>query len=289
MIAELFVSPFVESEALRRALVATFVLALSAGPVGVFLMLRRMSLAGDALSHAVLPGVAAAFLLSGLAVIPMTIGGLVAGLIVALLSGVVTRFAKQREDISFAAFYLISLALGVFLVSLRGEELELEHVLFGHVLALTTESMLVTAITSTMSIIGMALIWRPLVAECLDPGFLRSVSGAGRWAHMIFLVVVVLNLVGAFQAMGSLLAVGLMMLPAATARLWVRTLETMTALAIGVGAASGYAGLVIAHRFAIDPAPAIILVAGLAYLTSIVLGRRGILFAHWQPARHRTA
>jgi zinc/manganese transport system permease protein len=286
---QIFIAPFLEDEAMRRALVATFVLALSAGPVGVFLMLRRMSLAGDALSHAVLPGVAAAFLLSGLAVIPMTIGGLIAGLCVALFSGLVTRAAKQREDISFAAFYLISLSVGVLLVGLRGEELELDHVLFGHILELSSESLIVTGITSTLSLLGMVLIWRPLVAECLDPGFLRSVSGAGRWAHFIFLMLVVLNLVGAFQAMGSLLAVGLMMLPAATAKFWVKRLETMTLLSMGIGIGSGYFGLVIAHQFGLDPAPSIILVAGLAYLASIVLGRRGLLFDRWQPARHRTA
>jgi zinc/manganese transport system permease protein len=281
--------PFIEFEFMRRALAGTVALALGAGPIGVFLMLRRMSLAGDALSHAVLPGVAAAFLLSGLAVIPMTIGGLVAGLAVALFSGLVTRVAKQREDISFAAFYLISLALGVLLVGLRGEELELDHVLFGHILELSSDSLLVTGITSTLSLLGMALIWRPLVAECLDPGFLRSVSGAGRWAHLTFLMLVVFNLVGAFQAMGSLLAVGLMVLPAATAKFWVKRLEAMTALSIGIGMVAGYLGLVIAHRFALDPAPAIILVAGVIYLGSILLGRRGILFERWQPTRHRTA
>jgi zinc/manganese transport system permease protein len=286
---DVFVAPFVEDEALRRALAATFVLGLSAGPVGIFLMLRRMSLAGDALSHAVLPGVAVAFLLSGLAAIPMTIGGLAAGLIVALASGFVTQVARQREDISFAAFYLISLALGVLLVSLRGEDLELDHVLFGDILALTSDSLLVIGITATISLIGMALIWRPLAAESLDPGFLRSVSVAGRWAHLVFLVLVVLNLVGAFQALGSLLAVGLMMLPAATARFWVRRLEAMTGLAIGLALFAGYAGLLLAHHFGFDPAPSIILVAGVIYLGSIFLGRRGIIFDRWQPTRHRVA
>jgi zinc/manganese transport system permease protein len=286
---DLLIAPFTESEAMRRALLALLVLTLGAGPVGVFLMLRRMSLAGDALSHAILPGVAAAFLLSGLAAIPMMLGGLVAGLAVALLSGLVTRLARQREDISFAAFYLISLALGVLLVGLRGGELELEHVLFGDILGLTRESLSITGVTSMLSLLGIALIWRPLVAECLDPGFLRSVSSAGRWAHMVFLVLVVLNLVGAFQAMGSLLAVGLMMLPAAAAKFWVRSLEAMTGLAIGIGMVSGYVGLVAAFHLGVDPAPSIILVAGLVYVGSIVLGRRGIIFDRVQPARHRTA
>ena len=283
------IAPFVEDAALRRALATVLIIAVSAAPVGVFLMLRRMSLAGDALSHAVLPGVGVAFLLSGLAVIPMTIGGLAAGLVVALASGFVTRVAKQREDISFAAFYLISLALGVLLISFKGEDLELEHVLFGDILRLTSDSLLVVGIISTISLAGMALIWRPLVAESLDPGFLRSVSGAGRWAHIVFLVLVVLNLVGAFQAMGALLGVGLMMLPAATARFWVRSLDAMTGLSIGLAIFAGFAGLLLAHHFGFDPAPSIILVAGAVYLLSIVVGRRGIIFDRWQPTRHRIA
>jgi zinc/manganese transport system permease protein len=284
-----FVAPFIEDEALRRALVAALVLCVSAAPVGVFLMLRRMSLAGDALSHAVLPGVAVAFLLSGLAVIPMTIGGLVAGLVVALGSGFVTRVAKQREDISFAAFYLMSLALGVLLISFRGADLELEHVLFGDILSLKTDSLVVIGITSTIGLLGMALIWRPLVAESLDPGFLRSVSGAGRWAHLTFLVLVVLNLVGAYQALGALLGVGLMMLPAATSRFWVRSLEATVGLSMALAIIASATGLLLAHHFGFDPAPSIILVAGAVYLLSIVVGRRGIIFDRWQPTRHRIA
>jgi zinc/manganese transport system permease protein len=286
---DLVIAPFVEDEALRRALVAALVLSLSAAPVGVFLMLRRMSLAGDALSHAVLPGVAVAFLLSGLAVIPMTIGGLVAGLVVALGSGFVTRIAKQREDISFAAFYLMSLALGVLLIGWRGEDLELEHVLFGDILALGHDSLLVIGITSTISVVGMAMIWRPLVAESLDPVFLRSVSGAGRWAHHAFLVLVVLNHVGAFQALGALLGIGLMMLPAATARFWVRSLEATTGLAMALAGFAAITGLLLAHHLGFDPAPSIILTAGAVYLLSIVVGRRGIIFDRWRPARHRIA
>lgn len=284
-----FFSPFAESEALRRALVAATIIAISAGPVGVFLMLRRMSLTGDAMSHAVLPGVAVAFLLSGLAIVPMTLGGLAAGLAVALLSGLVSRLTRQREDTSLAAFYLISLALGVLLVSLKGSDLELEHVLFGDILALGRDSMLVIGVTSTIGLLGLALIWRPLVAECLDPQFLGSVSRAGRYAHLAFLVLVVLNLVGAFQAMGALLAVGLMMLPAAAARFWVRRLEAMVVVSIGIGAVASYLGLVLAHALAIEAGATIILVAGAIYILSLLFGRRGIVFERTRPARHRIA
>jgi zinc/manganese transport system permease protein len=213
----------------------------------------------------------------------------VAGLAVALFAGLVTRYAQQREDSSFAVFYLISLALGVVIVSARAGDLELEHVLFGDIMALTPDALLVIGITSTLSLVGMALIWRPLVAECLDPQFLRSVSGAGRWAHLVFLVLVVLGLVGAYQAMGSLLAVGLMMLPAAAAQFWTRRLETIVGIAAAVGMMASIVGLLLAFHFGFDPAPAIILAAGAIYIGSMLAGPRGILLARWRPARHRTA
>ncbi|HVY51750.1 MAG TPA: metal ABC transporter permease [Devosia sp.] len=283
------VGPFFEDEAMRRALAATIILSVASAPVGVFLLLRRMSLVGDALSHAILPGVAVAFLVSGMAAIPMTVGATVAGLAVAVLAGFVTRYAQQREDSSFAAFYLISLALGVLIVSAKAGDLELEHVLFGNIMSLTDDSLMVIGVTSTLGLVGMAVIWRPLVAECLDPQFLRSVSRSGRWAHLTFLVLAVLSLVGAYQAMGSLLAVGLMMLPAATAQFWARRLENVILVAAGTGILSSLAGLSIAYRYALDPAPSIILVAGALYAASLLLGRRGVLLARLRPARHRTA
>ncbi len=289
MIWDLLVAPFAEFAFMRRALAGAVILAVSAGPIGVFLMFRRMSLAGDAMSHAVLPGAAAGFLFSGLAILPMTIGGFVAGLVVALLAGFVSRITLQREDTSLAAFYLISLALGVLLVSLKGSNVDLMHVLFGTVLALNDDALVLIGGVATVSLIGLALIWRPLFAECLDPAFLRSVSRAGQPVHLIFLALVVLNLVGGFQALGTLLAVGLMMLPAAAARFWVRSLEAVCAVAVLFGVASTYVGLLLSYFIGAASGPSIILVAGAIYLFSLVFGRRGVLFSRSRPARHRMA
>jgi zinc/manganese transport system permease protein len=195
---EFFIGPFVTYGFMSRALVGAVVIALSAAPVGVFLMLRRMSLTGDAMAHAILPGAGVGFLLAGLEILPMTLGGFTAGLVVALLAGLVSRLTIQREDTSLAAFYLISLALGVMLVSLRGSSVDLMHVLFGTVLALNNDALIMIGAVATISLVALALIWRPLFAECLDPNFLRSVSGAGQAVHLVFLALVVLNLVGGF-------------------------------------------------------------------------------------------
>lgn len=282
------IEPFVRFGFMNRALVGAIIIALSAGPVGVFLMLRRMSLSGDAMAHAILPGAGVGFLAAGLQVLPMTLGGFVAGLIVALLSGLVSRFTIQREDTSLAAFYLISLALGVMLVSLRGSNVDLINVLFGTVLALNNDALIMIGAVATISITGLSLVWRPLFAECLDASFLRSVSGSGQPAHMIFLGLVVLNLVGGFQALGTLLAVGLMMLPAAAARFWVRGLEGMCAVAILIGAASSYLGLLLSYHYSVPSGPAIILVTGAIYLCSVFIGSRGIVRTRLARPRHRT-
>jgi zinc/manganese transport system permease protein len=286
---DLLWAPFVEFAFLRRALVGAVILALSAAPVGAFLMFRRMSLAGDAMSHAILPGAAVGFLISGLAILPMTLGGFVAGLAVSLLAGAVSRLTAQREDTSLAAFYLISLALGVLLVSLKGSNVDLMHVLFGTVLALNDDALVLIGIVATISFVGLALIWRPLYAECLDPSFLRSVSRAGPVAHFIFLGLVVLNLVGGFQALGTLLAVGLMMPPAAAARFWVRRLEAVIGLAMMFGVTSAYLGLVASYYLGAASGPAIILVAGIIYVLSLIVAPRGAILSCVRSYRHRIA
>ena len=136
MLYDALIAPFTEFEFMRRALAAVIALALGGAPIGVFLMLRRMSLVGDAMAHAILPGAAVGFLFSGLNLFAMTAGGLIAGCVVALLTGVVARLTELKEDAALATFYLLSLALGVTIVSMRGTNIDLLHVLFGTILAI---------------------------------------------------------------------------------------------------------------------------------------------------------
>jgi len=275
MLYDLLLAPFADFSFMRRALVACLALSLGCAPVGMFLLLRRMSLLGDALSHSVLPGAAVGFLLGGLSLPAMGLGGFVAGLTVALLSGLVTRFTALREDANFAAFYLISLASGVMIVSAHGSNVDLMHVLFGSVLAVDDLSLLLVASIASITLLGFALLYRPLVAECFDPGFLRAAGGGGAWVHLAFLVLVVLNLVAGFQALGTLMAVGMMMLPAAAARMWASSLWTLVAVAALIAFVSGYAGLVVSYHFELPSGPAIVLVAGAVYLLSLLVGRVG--------------
>lgn len=289
MLYEWLIAPFVEFGFMQRALLGSLMLSIASCPVGVFLMLRRMSLAGDAMAHAILPGAAVAFLLFGLEIVPMTVGGLVAGLVVALGAGAVSRLTVQKEDASMAAFYLISLALGVVIVSLRGSSVDLMHVLFGSVLALNDDALGLIAIIAGVTLAALSVFWRALVAECMDPLFLRSVSKLGTPVHFVFLTLVVLNLVGGFQALGTLLSVGLMMLPAAAARFWTVRVGPMCLLAAAVGVVSCVAGLLLSYHVGLPSGPAIVLAAGVIYLVSIIAAPRGLRANRVRHHSHRTA
>jgi zinc/manganese transport system permease protein len=287
---EFLAAPFHEPD-VRHSFAAVLALALSAGPVGVFLMLRRMSLVGDAMSHAILPGVAIGFLLGGLSVFAMTLGGLMAGLVIAVLSGVISRATELQEDASLAVFLLVSLALGVVIVTANGMDIErLMEFLFGETEAkMNADKMLVIAVNTTISLVVFAMIYRPLVIDCVDPGFLRSVSPAGTPAHLAFLVLLVLNLISGFHALGTLLGVGIMIVPAAVARFWTRDITALIALAALCALVAGIAGLLISFHVHVPAGPAVTLVAGLFYFASVLFGPIGGVVWRAFPRHHLEA
>ncbi len=286
---DLLLAPFVDYAFMRRALVGCLALSMGCGPIGILLLLRRMSLMGDALSHAVLPGAAAGFVVAGLSVGAMSVGGFVAGLSVALLAGLVTRATPLREDASFAAFYLSSLALGVLLVSLHGSNVDLLHVLFGSVLAIDDAALLLVGSITSVTLIGLAVIYRPLVVECFDPGFLRVQGADGGRYHLIFLVLVVLNLVASFQALGTLMAVGLMMVPAAAARFWAGEVWSLAASSAGIAFAASCLGLLASFHLGLPSGPAIVLTASAIYVASVLLGPHGGVLRRLRRVRHLEA
>lgn len=276
---ELFIHPFIAYGFLLRAFVACFILSLGAAPVGVLLILRRMSLIGDAMSHAIMPGAAIGFLIAGsLSLIAMGIGGLVAGLIVVVLSSLVSQHTLLKEDATFASFYLFSLATGVLIISLRGSNVDLMHVLFGTILAIDANALYLVASITTFTLLMFAVIYRALITESFDPVFLRSVGGKGNVYHIIFMMVVVINLVSGFEALGTLMAVGMIILPAVTALLWATTLPVIIVLAMADAIVASYFGLIISFYYGFASGPTIILVLCLTYFMSlmVIFGFKGL-------------
>jgi zinc/manganese transport system permease protein len=269
----ILIEPFVAYGFMRTALIGLAALALANGPIGVLLLVRRMSLVGDVLSHAVMAGAALGFAVAGYSLLALSAGGVVTGLAVAALSSLVTRNPVHQQDINLAVFYLLSLAIGVLLVTLRGSNIDLMHVLFGTILAVGTSTLLLMASLATLSLLVLAAVYRPLVVEAFDPGFLQAVSGGGAVYRMVFLTLVVLDLVAGFQAFGTLLAVGPLLLPAAAARFWTQRIGPAMALSSALGLAAGYAGLLLSYFLNLPSGPAIVLVGGGLYLFSLLAVR----------------
>jgi zinc/manganese transport system permease protein len=273
MLTELLVAPFSEFAFMQRALLGCTALAVSATPVGVLLLLRGMSLSGEAIAHGILPGVAVAYVISGLSVAALTLGGLIGGLAVALIAGWVSRTTVLREDASLAALYLIAMATGVLLISSVGRNVDLLHLLFGGVLALDDASLGVLGSISAVSVIVMLVLHRALIFESVDPDFMRVVSGRGVWIQSVFVFLVVINLIAGFHALGTLLALSIMILPAAAARLWSDRIGVILILAPVIAWISAWLGLLLSYHLEAAAGPAIVGTAGAVFVVSLLLAR----------------
>jgi zinc/manganese transport system permease protein len=282
----ILLDPFWTYGFMRTALVACFGLALANAPVGVLLLQRRMSLTADVLSHAIMPGAALGFLAAGYSLFALSVGGIVAGTVVAVLASLIPRFNGEGSEASLAVFYLLSLATGVLLVSLRANNIDLMHVLFGTVLAVDQRALVFIALVATVTLFTIAAIWRPLAVESFDPLFLRSIGGGGPVFRRLFLILTVLCLVAGFQAFGTLLAAGPLLLPAAAARVCSRDLRSQIVLAVLFGVVAGVMGLLLSFHLNVPSGPAIILAGGGIYILALIFARRApeSAPATWQPA-----
>jgi zinc/manganese transport system permease protein len=288
LLHDLLIAPFAEFGFLRRALVGCLALSVAAPPLGVFLMLRRMSLTADVLAHGILPGVAAGFILAGLSVTAMSLGGLVAGLVVTLGAGAISRATGGREDSALAALYLVALALGVTMVSASAGSVELTHLLFGSVLGVDDPALFMMAGVATLTLLGLSLAWRPLVLECFDPSFAAAEGARGGTWHLLFMAMVVLNVLAAFQALGTMMAVGLMMLPAVASRHWARGVGGMTYAAVLIAILASLAGLLVSYHLDVPTGPAVVLAAGTAWVVSVLAGPVDGVLARLMRHRHLT-
>jgi len=273
--------PFAEFGFMRRALVGCIALALAGAPLGVFLVLRRMSLTADVIAHGMLPGVAIGFLVGGLSVTAMSLGGLAAGLIVVVGAGALSRATGGREDSTLAGLYLVALAAGVAIVSTAGGAVDLARLLFGSVLGVDDAALLLMGGTAVVTLLWLAFAWRPLVLECFDPGHAAASGAHGGLWHLSFLGLLTLNVIAAAQAMGTLMAVGLMMLPAASARFWARSVGGMVYAAVGLALASAVAGLLLSFHLDLPSGSAIVLCAGGGWMASILFGTVDGLLPRW--------
>lgn len=284
-LANFFLEPF-QHDFMRRALAASLLVGLGGGLLGPFLILRRMALMGDALSHSLLPGIALAWLLFGPTPGALFAGALIAGLLTALGGALVSRLTVVKEDAAFGALFLVFFAAGIALAVRLPTRLHLSHFLLGNVLGVSAADLRLAAGVCAATVLALILLRRPLVLESFDPVFHRSTGGPGRLVHAAFLALVVLNLVAGLQTMGVVLVLGLFLLPAVVARLWCENLGPLLLLSAGLALASSFAGLLLSYHASLPSGPAIVLCLGAALLLSIIAAPgSGLLARSWHALR----
>ena len=283
------INPIISYDFMQNALFALLILSISSPITGVFLTIRKMSLSGDAISHAILPGTALSFLFYGLSITAMTIGGLIAGVFVITISALFSRISKSTEDSSLAVFYLVSLALGVLIVSISGSNIDLLHFLFGSVFAINDDIIYSLGIITSINLITLSIIIRPLIIDSMDSLYLSSVSKSGPFVHLLFMIITVMNLVAGFQAIGTLMAVGLMIIPAVCARFWSLKLSKICLISTIFSIISVNLGLIISFNFDLPCSPCIILSLGALYLLSFVFGKQKGLIWLFIKTKHLEA
>ena len=262
---------------MRRAFVVTTILSASVAPVGAFLVLRRLSLAGEAMAHAITPGVVIGFVTAGLSVMSLLFGGLIAGLGVAVLTAYLARNTILRSDASLASLYLIALAIGIFILSAAGSAVPLKSFLFGSILGVDDASMILVGGVATVTLVTFALILRPLIMSTCDPVFFESQVKRPWIVDQGFMFLLVLNLLAAFKTLGTLMAVGLMILPATAARYWSGTITAQLGLGFIFSLLSCWLGLTLSYVLPETPSgPAIVLVAGAIFVLSALFGPLGL-------------
>ena len=274
---------------MQRAFVATTVLSASVAPIGTFLVLRRLSLAGEAMAHAITPGVVIGFVIAGLSVTSLLIGGIVSGIVAAALTALLARKTILRSDASLASIYLIALAAGIFILSAAGSAVPLKSFLFGSILGIDDASMILVGGVATVTLVSFAVLLRPLIISTCDPTFFEAQAKRPWLIEQAFMLLLVLNLLAAFKTLGTLMAVGLMILPATSARYWSSTITGQLGLTFFFALASCWVGLTLSYLFPETPSgPAIVLTAGGFFLISVLLGPLGF-GGRWRKPSHQSS
>lgn len=262
-----FIEPF-SFEFMQRGLLSAAVLSFSGGLLGCILVLRRLALMGDALSHSLLPGIALAWLLFGPSATALFFGALVAGLLTALGSALLSRLTRVKEDAAFGSLFIVFFGAGIALISKLPTRLNLTHFLFGNVLGVSAADVQLTAAVSAVTVLVFAVFHRAILLETFDPVFHRATGGRGGLVHFGFLALTVLNLVAALQTMGIVLALGLFLLPAVSAYLWCDHFVRMLLLSVAIALVCSLAGILVSYHAGLASGAAIVLCLGVVFIGS---------------------
>jgi len=262
-----FIEGLMEFHFLQNALVSAVVIGAVAGILGCFIILRGMSLMGDAISHAVLPGVALSFILG----INFFIGALVFGLLASFLIAFVNQNSTIKGDTAIGITFSSFLALGIILISVAKSSTDLFHILFGNILAVQDIDLLITLVVSVIVVVVILAYFKELQVTNFDPVFAQSTGMNVQFYHYLLMFLLALVSITAMQSVGTVMIVALLITPAATAYLYSNRLKTMLILAATFGSLSSVLGLVIGYTFNIAIGSTIVLTAAALFVVSFIV------------------
>ena len=266
MISE-FIDGLLNFHFLQNALITALVIGIVGGAVGCFIILRGMSLMGDAISHAVLPGVAISFILG----INFFIGAIIFGLLASTMITYIKSNSIIKSDTAIGITFSSFLALGIILIGVANSSTDLFHILFGNILAVQDMDMWITIIVSLLVLATITIFFRPLLLTSFDPILAKSMGVKVTFYHYLLMVILTLVSVTAIQSVGTILIVALLITPAATAYLYVYSLKTMILFSSGLGALASVLGLFIGYSFNIAAGSSIVLTSALLFLISFFI------------------
>ncbi|WP_057746373.1 metal ABC transporter permease [Liquorilactobacillus capillatus] len=252
---------------LQNALITAVVVGIVSGVVGCFIILRGMSLMGDAISHAVLPGVAVAYILNINFFVGATIFGIMASVIITYIKENSLIKSDTAIGITFSSF----LALGVILIGLARTSTDLFHILFGNILAVQDIDKWITIVVSLIVLLVIILYFKELLLTSFDPQMAKALGMRVNFYHYMLMMLLTLVAVTAMQSVGTILIVALLITPAATAYLFTKTLKAMIFLAAGIGAAVSVVGLFIGYSYNIAVGSSIVITAAIVFLISFFI------------------
>ncbi|HEN2237219.1 TPA: metal ABC transporter permease [Streptococcus agalactiae] len=259
---------------LQNAFITAIVIGIVAGAVGCFIILRSMSLMGDAISHAVLPGVAISFILG----INFFIGAIVFG----LLSSIIITYIKENSvikgDTAIGITFSSFLALGIILIGLANSTTDLFQILFGNILAVQDSDKYMTIIVGLIVLTLITIFFKELLLTSFDPVLAKSMGMRVSFYHYLLMILLTLVAVTAMQSVGTILIVALLITPAATAYLYVKSLRTMLFLSSALGAVASVLGLYIGYTFNIAAGSSIVLTSTFMFLLAFLFSPKQSLF-----------
>jgi len=262
-----FIDGLLNFHFLQNALITALVVGIVGGAVGCFIILRGMSLMGDAISHAVLPGVAISFILG----INFFIGAIVFGLLASTIITYIKSNSIIKSDTAIGITFSSFLALGIILIGIANSSTDLFHILFGNILAVQDLDMWITIAVALLVLTTITIFFRPLLLTSFDPILAKSIGVKVTFYHYLLMVILTLVAVTAMQSVGTILIVALLITPAATAYLYANSLKTMILLSSGFGALASVLGLFIGYSFNIAAGSSIVLTSALIFLISFFI------------------